>query len=246
MPATRPKPSLPPRLPPRQNSNPDANAPPPPPTYNEATQPETASPQGLSQGAVSRLGQAGVSVPGFGIGKAILPPVPPRHTAASNAATPSLPTAEHASQMSGLQTRLANMSTPPAAAAAATPAEGTSWADKQATLRTANMLRDDPSKVKASDLRGAVTTANNFQQRHGDQVASGWKTASGLNGKYGNAGRVNNFTSSSMSPAAQPLLQNTSSALDRKAPPPLPPKKKGLEAIPAEPPPIPLSSKPKF
>ncbi|KAF2849201.1 hypothetical protein T440DRAFT_139743 [Plenodomus tracheiphilus IPT5] len=244
VPASRPKPSLPPRLPPRQNSNPDANAPPPPPTYNEATQEGTPSQGVLNQGALNRLGQAGVSVPGFGIGRTASPPVPPRQNSASNAPIPPPASPGHGSQMNELQNRLSKMSTrtPPAAA----PATGTSWADKQAALRTAGNLREDPSKVNAADLRGAATTANNFQQRHGDQVASGWKAASGLNSKYGIAGKVNTFASSSASPAPQLPTQGAPGGLGKKAPPPPPPKKKELAGGPAEPPPIPLSSKPKF
>lgn len=145
--------------------------------------------------------------------------------------------------MSELQNRFAKMSTPTAEAAA--PATGTSWADKQAALRTASTLRNDPSKVTATDMKGAASTANNFHQRHGDQVASGWKAASGLNAKYGIAGKMNSFASSSTSPAPPSPAQSSQGGLGKKAPPPPPPKKKEL-SNPAEPPPIPLSSKPKF
>lgn len=259
--ATRPKPSLPPRLPPRQNSNPDEFAPPPPPTYNEATQ--AAPSQGvLNQGALNRLGQAGVSVSGFGIGRTASPQVPPRQTASppvpprqnssTGAPVPPPPrTTGHGSQLGELQSRFAKMSSPSAGSSEAAPAPttGTSWADKQAALRTAGNLRDDPSKVTASDLKGAASTANNFQQRHGEQVASGWKAASGLNQKYGIAGKVNSYASSSAQ-LAQPQspTQSAPGVLGKKAPPPPPPpKKKELGATAAaEPPPIPLSSKPKF
>ncbi|KAK6437834.1 hypothetical protein LTR95_005976 [Oleoguttula sp. CCFEE 5521] len=54
----------PPILPPRQNEYPDEHAPPPPPTYGEATRPVIAP----NPAAINRLAQAGVSVPGFGIG----------------------------------------------------------------------------------------------------------------------------------------------------------------------------------
>lgn len=253
---TKSAPRPPPRLPPRQNSNPDAYAPPPPPTYNEATQQGTASQGVLNQGALNRLGQAGVSVPGFGIGRTASPPVPPRQMASppvplrqgstSNTSTSPTVPAGHGPQMGELQNRFAKMSTPSSAAAA--PATGTSWADKQAALRTATSLRDDPSKVSASDVRGAASTANNFHQRHGEQVASGWKAASGMNQKYGIAGKLNSFASSSASPAPpQSPTQSAQGGIGKKPPPPPPPKKKELGAISsAEPPPIPLSSKPKF
>lgn len=245
VPPSRPKPSLPPRLPPRQNSNPDVNAPLPPPTYNEATQQGTPSQGILNQGALNRLGQAGISVPGFGIGRTASPPVPPRQKSVSDAPTPPPVSSGQGSQMNELQNRFAQMSTttPPAAA----PATGTSWADKQAALRTASKLREDPSKVNATDLRGAAATAHNFQQRHGDQVASGWKAATGLNSQYNIAGKVNSFASSSAtSPAPQPPTQVGLGELGKKAAPPPPPKKKELAGGPGNPPPIPLSSKPKF
>ncbi|EME48226.1 hypothetical protein DOTSEDRAFT_69990 [Dothistroma septosporum NZE10] len=70
-----------PSLPPRQNEYPDENTPAPPPPYTEALKQTQASklqtlpprnlPQrdatSINQGAATRLGQAGVSVPGFGI-----------------------------------------------------------------------------------------------------------------------------------------------------------------------------------
>ncbi|KAF1947414.1 hypothetical protein EJ02DRAFT_391775 [Clathrospora elynae] len=249
--SSRPKPSLPPRLPPRQNSNPNEYAPTPPPTYNEATQEGTPSQGVLNQGALSRLGQAGVSVPGFGIGRTASPPVPPRANPSPpipprrtpNAPVPPPASTGHGSQMNELQNRFAQMSTPTPPTAA--PATGTSWADKQAALQTASSLRDDPSKVSASDLKGAASTANNFHQRHGEQVASGWKSANSLNQKYGITGRVNNFASGGASTAApQSPTQSSQGGLGKKVPPPPPPKKKELNS--GEPPPIPLSSKPKF
>lgn len=238
--SSKPKPSLPPRLPPRQNSNPDAYAPTPPPTYGEATQQATPSQGVLNQGALSRLGQAGVSVPGFGIGRTTSPPVPARQDSTSNAPTAAT---GHGPQLSELQSRFASRSTPSTGAA---PTTGTSWADKQAALRTAGNIRDDPSQVSSSDVRGAAVTANNFQQRHGDQVASGWKAASGLNQKYGIAGKVNSFASSSAAtPPPQSPTQNAQGGLGKKPPPP-PPKKKELGGNAAGPPPIPMGSKPKF
>lgn len=242
--SSRPKPSLPPRLPPRQNSNPDEFAPPPPPTYNEATQQASPSQGALNQGALNRLGQAGVSVPGFGIGRTASPPVPARRTASppvpprQNSSTSN----SHGSQLDELQSRFANMSTP--SSGTTPPSTGTSWADKQAALRTASSLRDDPSKVTTSDLKSAASTANNFQQRHGDQVAGGWRAASGLNQKYGIAGKMNSFTSTNTSPESP--TQSSQGGLGKKAPPPPPPKRKELGGSSGEPPPIPLSSKPKF
>jgi hypothetical protein len=249
---TTSKPSLPPRLPPRQNEYPDEYAPAPPPTYNEATQEPL---QGmLNQGALNRLGQAGVSVPGFGMGRSPPPPVParrtdsppipPRQNAVTGPAVPSA-TAGHGSQLGELQSRFGKMST--GTTSSEPPATGTSWADKQAALRTASGLRDDPSKVSGADMKNAASTASNFQQRHGAQVASGFKTANGLNQKYGLAGKVNNFASSSSTPSpSQPITSAPGGVGKKPAPPPPPPKKKELGSSSSEPPPIPLSSKPKF
>ncbi|EDU43383.1 hypothetical protein PtrSN002B_005338 [Pyrenophora tritici-repentis] len=262
--APKPKPSLPPRLPPRQNSNPHEFSAAPPPTYNEATQQETASHGGLNQGALGRLGQAGVSVPGFGIGRTASPPVPPRanpsppvppRAKSSSSTTVPPPVASgHGSQMNELQNRFAKLTGPKSRtpAPAPPPTTGTSWADKQAALRTASNLRNDPSKVSASDLKGAASTANNFQQRHGDQVASGWKSANSLNQKYGIMGKMNSLGSSSGAAAPPPVQSPTQiqgsqgGGLGKKAPPPPPPKKKELGNGSGEAPPIPLSSKPKF
>lgn len=247
------KPAPPPRLPPRQNSNPNEHAPAPPPTYNEATQANPS--QGiLNQGAMNRLGQAGISVPGFGVGRTASPPVPARQMqppppvpARQNSASATPPTAPagHGSQLDELQGRFSKMSTTSRTTTA--PAQGTSWADKQAALRTASGLRDDPSKVSGADMRNAASTANNFQQRHGAQVASGFKAANGLNQKYGLAGRVNDLASSSMASSPQSHVPSSSQAAGgKKLAPPPPPKKKELVANSGEPPPIPLSSKPKF
>jgi hypothetical protein len=101
-------PRLPPRLPPRQNSHPDLYTPEPPPSYGEAIQPEPASqPQGyINQDAASRLGNAGVQVPGLNIGQSRTgPPVPSRSGTTSPTAAGSNP------QLGELQARFARMNT---------------------------------------------------------------------------------------------------------------------------------------
>lgn len=231
-------PSLPPRLPPRQNSHPDAYAPEPPPTYSESTQ--------LNQGAINRLGQAGVSVPGLDIGRTASPPVPPRRTESPTTVSP----AGRNPHLAGLQSRFANMSMPSSSSSsssqpAAPPSKGTTWAEKQAAMRTASNLREDPSKVSLSDARSAASTANNFRERHGEQVASGWKAANSLNQKYGVAGRISGLASGSTS-STPPPASPTSGGLDKKKPPPPPPPKKRELGGSGAPPPIPLGSKPKF
>ncbi|KAF2641906.1 hypothetical protein P280DRAFT_548517 [Massarina eburnea CBS 473.64] len=232
--AAKPKPSLPPRLPPRQNSNPHEYTPGPPPPYSETP----FSPGQLNQGALNRIGQAGVSVPGFNIGRTASPPVPPRRTASPALASPTTETNRNP-QLGELQSRFGKMSTSSSEA----PSTGTTWAQKQAALKTAGNLRDNPSKVSMSDMRSAASTANNFRERHGEQAAAGWKSANGLNQKYGIANKVNTLAASS---SRTPPPQSPTAGGFGKKPPPPPPKKKELVGSPGEPPPLPLGSKPKF
>jgi hypothetical protein len=92
-----------PTLPPRMNDHPDEFTPAPPPSYNEATTQATQrDPAALNAGSVNRLAQAGVSVPGFGIG----------HNQGANggaiSSEPSVVTG-HGGQLSELQQRFARM-----------------------------------------------------------------------------------------------------------------------------------------
>ncbi|KAL5394511.1 hypothetical protein PMIN02_004907 [Paraphaeosphaeria minitans] len=243
--ATKPKakPGLPPRLPPRQNSNPNEYAPAPPPTYNESLQDNTAAGGYLNQGAMSRLGQAGVAVPGFEMGRNASPTVPPRQTWSPTPLSPPPPPARKSSQLSELQSRFASTNTPSSSSPAAPPASGTTWAEKQAALTTANKLHKDPSQVSFSDARTAASTANNFHERHGDQVAAARTKASAFNQKYNISGRMSSLASGSK--ASPPPPPSTGGPGKKLAPPPPPPKKKELGGT-AEPPPVPLGSKPKF
>ena len=88
----------PPTLPPRMNENPDEHTPPPPPSYNEATRSAQQESATINTGAANRLGQAGVSVPGFGIGNS-----------ANETPSQSPSTQGHSSQLSELQQRFARM-----------------------------------------------------------------------------------------------------------------------------------------
>lgn len=91
----------PPSLPPRMTENPTEYDPPPPPSYGEATKlPQDAAT--INQGAATRLSQAGVSVPGFGIGSEAQSQ-PPQ-------ASPAGPTG-HGPQLSELQQRFSRMNT---------------------------------------------------------------------------------------------------------------------------------------
>ncbi|KAJ6441657.1 hypothetical protein O9K51_05208 [Purpureocillium lavendulum] len=257
-------PSLPPRLPPRTNSG----------------SPSHTGGGHLNQGAVNRLGAAGVSVPALGIGRSS-----PAHTASPSPPPPPRPTASagtsnangngnghgaaggggYGAQVNELQNRFSRLgsssSTSTASPAAATPpplGQGTTWAQKQAALKTASSFHKDPSSVSLSDARAAASTANNFRQRHGEQIAAGVKSANSLNQKYGLADKVGAYAGQGQAQGqAAPQQGNTaavaSALAGKKKPPPPPPKKKpGLggssSAAPADdaPPPVPMSTRPTF
>lgn len=194
----KPKPSLPPRLPPRQNSRPNLHAPDPPPTYTAATQQQpTTQRDDFNVGALNRLTKAGVSVPAFGIGSkpqntSAEPQSPnPWASQSSNTATTrTSPPPPQNTSIGGLQSRFGKLSTtsPPPSN------QGTTMQQKQDALRTASAFHKDPSSVSLSDAKVTASTANNFRERHGDQVAAGGRWAGAMNKKYDVAGKVNGYT----------------------------------------------------
>jgi hypothetical protein len=209
----KPKPGLPPRLPPRQNSTPSQTSVSPLPKYSAAVAEPPAHKGILNQGSLNRLRDAGVSVQGFGIGGTQLRSPPPRTTQTEAETTLPLPSKspipKSGPNLNELQSRFSRMSTSSSNSEA--PSQGTTFAQKQAALRTASAFRNDPSSVSFSDARNAASTANNFRERHGDQVASGWKSANSLNQKYGLADKVGKYTSpasngpvAALEPAASP------------------------------------------
>ena len=266
-PSTKPKPSLPPRLPPRQNSNPTESAPEPPPTYTAAMQVPSPKDEGsLDQGALGRLGRAGISVPGFGIGpgsrgstEASQTPNPWR----DQPSNPSPTATSQAPSLSNLGSRFSKLSTAaPPPTSTPTPSQGTSMQQKQDAMRTAAAFRNDPASVSLSDARGAASTANNFRERHGDQVVAGGKWAGAMNNKYDVANRVNGLSGRGTTagqeqapPAHEPspwadepsqgglggMVDGASGAFKRTPPPPPAGRRLGV----ASPPPVPLGSKPR-
>ncbi len=296
----RAKPTPPPRLPPRQNSHPDVNAVEPPPTYTAATRDSMLEPPGyLNKSAIERLGQAGVSVPGFNIGgtnSSATFGITTRTTTPQTTGTITPPISQPAaptspSQLKELQSRFARLkfpsSTSPNTTSSSTTSnttlpgtpqalntnqgqsQGTTWAQKQSALATASQFHKDPSSISLSDARGAAFTANNFKQRHGEQVASGLKTANGLSQKYGVVEKVGGAFGQSSNGLPRGAgagdggggEQNVASGagstgvgLHKASPPPPPPKKKAFASIEMEdnsagevnvPPPVPLASKPR-
>ncbi|KAK5997446.1 hypothetical protein PT974_02805 [Cladobotryum mycophilum] len=221
-------PSLPPRLPPRSNSqSPERISPLP-------------APGTLNQGAISRLGAAGISVPAFGIGSS--------KPSNDDASGPPKPPRPNAPQLNTLQNRFSKLGTSSTESVATPPNEGTSWAQKQAALKTASAFQKDPTSVSFADAKAAASTANNFRQRHGDQVVAGLNTANNLNQKYGVADKVGGFASqnSSARNSASSIATAASGVVGKKKPPPPPPKKKPSLVSDDTPPPVPLATRPTF
>ncbi|KAL7274022.1 hypothetical protein RUND412_003093 [Rhizina undulata] len=166
----RAPPPIPPRLPPRNV------------TESPASSPTTAA-GGLNTAALSRLGRAGISVPGFDInppsskGRS-LPPPPP---VSSRPGPSSLSIGE-------LNVHLGKLSTSGAPAPVSPPKEGTTFAQKKAAIKTANAFYKDPTSISLADAKAAAATGKNIHDRHGDQVAAGYKKANelGITDKVGN------------------------------------------------------------
>ncbi|KAI4190152.1 MAG: hypothetical protein LQ346_004976 [Caloplaca aetnensis] len=249
-PITKPKPSLPPRLPPRRGSTPIADSSSPPPPYSATA--DVSSPQDghINQAAAGRLGSSGVSVPGFGIGNSSLL----GHDTEVRTASPTSNqrSSTDNAQLGELQSRFARFSARDQEPVSSS--QGTSLAEKQAAVKTAQSFRNDPSSVSLSDARSTAGTANDFRERHGDQVSAGWKSANALNKKYDIGNRVNSLASQGTAPStigvqevpSSPVSSPTTSLpLHKRAPPP-PPQKPSLNGGSAtSPPPVPLLSKPR-
>ncbi|KAH7308191.1 hypothetical protein B0I35DRAFT_483464 [Stachybotrys elegans] len=238
-PAAKPAPPrLPPRLPPRAGSGSST------PVQTPST-PEQPVRGMLNQGAINRLGAAGVSVPGLGIG----PSQPNSNVEPSPMSPLPSPRVGANMQVNELQNRFSKLGTssgPP-------PSEGTTWAQKQAALKTASSFQKDPSSVSLADARAAASTASNFHQRHGHQVAAGLQSANNLNQRYGVADKVGGVMESQGQGQASPVLAGL--AGKKKPPPPPPSKRKPAIPSPASaspqveddvPPPIPMSTRPTF
>jgi hypothetical protein len=135
----------PPVLPPRMNDHPDEYTPPAPPPYNEATKPGQPNPAALNAAAVNNLGQAGVSVSGFGIGN-------------NQPAAPQSPASPqgHSGQLSELQQRFARMRSS-SGADTTTPASPTS-STAAAAAAAQKKPPPPPPPPKKPNLAGAIPT----------------------------------------------------------------------------------------
>lgn len=224
---TKPRPSLPPRLPPRASCN---ASPPPPPPY-ELTQGSTDS--YLNQGAVSRLANAGVSVPALGIQR-------------NNSTTPGLaqsstglnPTNELQARFSRLNT---SSSTP--VSSGQSPIQGMSAQQFQTAASAASHVASQPAVQQAvvnhissnGQAHGEAhppppppTRTDSLRERHSEQIESVRGKLNGLNQKYGITKRINDFIEDQKSPA-HPNSQHPS------PPPPPPPPAHPVTTPPAGP-----------
>lgn len=181
----KPKPSLPPRLPPRQISVSPQSPSSPPPAYSATVPPDAAvSKSYLNQGALRRLGSAGITVPELGI-EAGSHASNLRQADGGNPKTRSSLGAAKGSDKSNSQlAKYSDFSPIQKAPGPGSPSQGTTLAQKKAALKTAAAFRKDPSSVSLADAKATASTMNNFRERHGEQVASGMKSANALNQKY--------------------------------------------------------------
>lgn len=183
---------------------------------------------GVNVAAIGRLSKAGISIPGFNM----------RPTASPVNLNEPKPSAGIGYQ----NNHPAN-----------TPKEGTTFAEKKAAMTTASSFYKNPASVSFSDASAALKTGRNFQQRHGDQVASGYKKAQDMgldkkiqgygdlyaskNGAGGATALINSLppalpTKKLPSPNSPAQLPNVSAIISgssghgkKKPPPPLPKKK---------------------
>lgn len=261
------KPFLPPRLPPRSNSATIISSiasGPPPPTYDSVVEEPKPAPKNYinQEEATNRLGRAGISVPGLGIGQT-------EKTSTAEQATSSPSTVLKIDEVQSRFSRKNTAATPtqsPPPPGADGASQGTTLAQKQAAFKTAQSFNKDPSSVSAADAHTAALTANNFRERHQDQISAGAQKARSWDKKYNITSRMNSFLAqqddtqqSASQPAAQgpnpsPMSNQPASIPDlgnRKPPPPPPPKKPsamlGHVVMGAQaPPPVPLGTKPSF
>ena len=180
-PAVKPKPKLPPRLPPRNTAaNPPAEPPSPPPAYQESV-------SQLNQGAINRLGNAGVSVPGFGIGS-------------------QAPASQNTSQFNPqneLQERFARMKTSPTPPVPATTSTVTTTAPAVTPPTQHHGFDPQPQSMPPQQHLQRAASNMSTQERPsptGSQssIRDKWTN---IDQKYGIKKRINNFIEDQKSPA---------------------------------------------
>lgn len=229
------RPNLPPRLPAR---NAASNSPsPPPPPYSESD-----SSIQTNRDSVSRLENAGVSVPALGIGRRDSDQSVPAQRSMNN-------------QVNELQSRFARMSTP----GSQTPQDGQSPTESTRTRNSSVEQLPPPTRRDTYNNDNYSTTAarrdsrsaaplptNNFRQRSNEHIETGKQKLAAFNQKHRITERIHAYFEEqpAETPARQasggvappppphPNLSRQGSNVDmealnrRKAPPPPPPAKK--------------------
>lgn len=187
----KPKPSLPPRLPPRQISLSPQTPSSPPPAYSATLPPKAAGSNSfLNQGALKRLGSAGITVPELGIAAGSRASNLRQADDGNSKTRPSPVAAKGSDEPSSQLPKFSDFASIQKAAGPGSASQGTSLAQKKAALKTATAFRKDPSSVSFADAKATASTMNNFRERHGQQVASGMKSANALNQKYDISSRL--------------------------------------------------------
>ncbi|KAJ5682965.1 hypothetical protein N7462_006130 [Penicillium macrosclerotiorum] len=238
--ASKPKPQLPPRLPPRTDS-PASNSPSPPPAYSAtaATPPLPSASQGyINQEATSRLASAGVSVPALGIGEAN----------ASSRASAGI----HGTDVNELQSRFSQMGTGVKSASAA----------PSPPVQTAS------GYTGYAGVGDPLPPPLTFRQRHADKIDAGKERLGGMTSRINTFVEDRKFSAAANKRIPRPPGPNSPVArspaqpsppletqAQRKKPPPPPPKREDMRAPPANaspvasasstPPPVPLNTKPR-
>lgn len=218
-PAPAAQPRLPPRLPSRQNTTSPVTEEPPPPSYDAVATPQPVGSSYINQSAVNRLGNAGVSVPGLGIGKQNEPnPWKDERSTSQSSGT---------NQLSELQSRFSRMNTPsqetgvtspstPAQVQSPSQSSLPSWKQSQSAFQTASNLRTNPQKVSLADAQSAAQTAGQaqrsasaFREKHADSIASAQSKAKTWDQKYKVTSKINKFLDehSDSNPAKQQQTQ---------------------------------------
>ncbi|XBQ87552.1 hypothetical protein V6000_003206 [Aspergillus fumigatus] len=235
---SRPVPSVPPPVPPRMNSTTQSHPATPPPAYSPS---ETASEGFLNQSAVTRLSNAGVSVPSLGIG----------HNRSSPSNTPG--GVAGPASVNELQARFSQMRTSLSQSPSQAPSPPVRGSTTQPELSTAsphsNLHERHNDKLQAGKER--VQDLNDkykITQRFNNFVDEKRSANTSISSQQ--------FRLPPTPPhpdRSQPSPDSELDALNRrKAPPPPPPKKAAMRSTPVNapsstspvPPPLPLSTKP--
>jgi hypothetical protein len=214
----------------------------------------------MNQGAMSRLEQAGVSVPALGIARRDSDQSVPARGGMNN-------------QVNELQARFAKMSTP----GSQTPQSPYSPTQRPTSQRGFDNAPASPASSRPDTIRSAAplppSSTNNFRQRSNEHIETGKQKLTEFNKKHRITERIGSYFEPQPTlkasqgapqppppPPPHPNLSRQSSNIDietlnkRKPPPPPPPAKKAnLKSTPVNgggaespsPPPLPLGTKPR-